>query len=118
MEVRPNGKKFLPGLCSGALIGCFGLTEPDAGSDPAGMKTRAEKTTTGYKLTGSKMWISNAPIADVFVVWAKSEDHGGKIRGFILGKRHDRVIGAENRWQALPTGLGHWGNRNGWRRSG
>ena len=77
-------QKFLPGLCSGALIGCFGLTEPDAGSDPAGMKTRAEKTATGYRLTGSKMWISNAPIADVFVVWAKSEDHGGKIRGFIL----------------------------------
>ena len=79
-------QKFLPGLCSGALIGCFGLTEPDAGSDPAGMKTRAEKTATGYRLTGSKMWISNAPIADVFVVWAKSEDHGGKIRGFILEK--------------------------------
>ena len=79
-------QKFLPGLCSWALIGCFGLTEPDAGSDPAGMKTRAEKTATGYRLTGSKMWISNAPIADVFVVWAKSEDHGGKIRGFILEK--------------------------------
>ena len=79
-------QKFLPGLCSGALIGCFGLTEPDAGSDPAGMKTRAEKTATGFRLTGSKMWISNAPIADVFVVWAKSEDHGGKIRGFILEK--------------------------------
>ena len=79
-------QKFLPELCSGALIGCFGLTEPDAGSDPAGMKTRAEKTATGYKLTGSKMWISNAPIADVFVVWAKSEEHGGKIRGFILEK--------------------------------
>jgi glutaryl-CoA dehydrogenase len=79
-------QKFLPGLCSGALIGCFGLTEPDAGSDPAGMKTRAEKTAKGYRLTGSKMWISNAPIADVFVVWAKSEDHGGKIRGFILEK--------------------------------
>ena len=79
-------QKFLPGLCSGALIGCFGLTEPDAGSDPAGMKTRAEKTATGYRLTGSKMWISNAPIADIFVVWAKSEDHGGKIRGFILEK--------------------------------
>lgn len=79
-------KKYLPGLCSGDLIGCFGLTEPDAGSDPGGMKTRAEKTANGYKLTGSKMWISNAPIADVFVVWAKSEDHGGKIRGFILEK--------------------------------
>ncbi|WP_299969048.1 acyl-CoA dehydrogenase [uncultured Roseobacter sp.] len=79
-------QKYLPGLCAGTLIGCFGLTEPDAGSDPAGMKTRAEKTANGYKLTGSKMWISNAPIADVFVVWAKSEEHGGKIRGFILEK--------------------------------
>ncbi|MDF1871279.1 acyl-CoA dehydrogenase [Vannielia sp.] len=79
-------RKYLPGLCSGELIGCFGLTEPDAGSDPGGMKTRAEKTATGYKLTGSKMWISNAPIADVFVVWAKSEAHGGKIRGFVLEK--------------------------------
>ncbi len=79
-------RKYLPGLCSGELIGCFGLTEPDAGSDPGGMKTRAEKTATGYKLTGSKMWISNAPIADVFVVWAKSEEHGGKIKGFVLEK--------------------------------
>ena len=79
-------KKYLPGLCSGELIGCFGLTEPDAGSDPGSMKTRAEKTDTGYKLTGNKMWISNAPFADVFVVWAKSEAHGGKIRGFVLGK--------------------------------
>ena len=79
-------KKFLPKLASGEFIGCFGLTEPDAGSDPAGMKTRAIKTATGYKITGSKMWISNAPIADVFVVWAKSDEHGGKIRGFILEK--------------------------------
>ncbi len=79
-------KKYLPGLCSGDLIGCFGLTEPDAGSDPAGMKTRAEKTETGYRLSGSKMWISNAPIADVFVVWAKSDAHDGKIRGFVLEK--------------------------------
>jgi len=79
-------KKYLPGLASGELIGCFGLTEPDAGSDPAGMKTRAVKTATGYKISGSKMWISNAPIADVFVVWAKSDDHDGKIRGFILEK--------------------------------
>jgi glutaryl-CoA dehydrogenase len=78
--------KYLPKLASGEWIGCFGLTEPDAGSDPAGMKTRAEKTATGYKLTGSKMWISNAPIADVFVIWAKSEAHGGKIRGFVLDK--------------------------------
>ncbi len=79
-------RKYLPGLISGDLIGCFGLTEPDAGSDPGGMKTRAEKTPTGYRLTGTKMWISNSPIADVFVVWAKSEAHGGKIRGFVLEK--------------------------------
>jgi glutaryl-CoA dehydrogenase len=79
-------RKYLPGLCAGELIGCFGLTEPDAGSDPAGMKTRAEKTDDGYRLTGSKTWISNSPLADVFVVWAKSEAHGGKIRGFVLEK--------------------------------
>lgn len=78
--------KYLPGLAAGSLIGCFGLTEPDAGSDPAGMKTIARKTANGYSITGSKMWISNAPIADVFVIWAKSEEHGGKIRGFILEK--------------------------------
>ncbi|MCA0271290.1 MAG: acyl-CoA dehydrogenase [Proteobacteria bacterium] len=79
-------KKYLPKLASGEYIGCFGLTEPDAGSDPAGMKTRATKTANGYVLNGSKMWISNAPIADVFVVWAKSDAHGGKIRGFVLDK--------------------------------
>lgn len=79
-------QKYLPKLASGDFIGCFGLTEPDAGSDPAGMKTRAVKTATGYKLSGAKMWISNSPIADVFVIWAKSEAHGGKIRGFILDK--------------------------------
>jgi len=78
--------KYLPGLSAGTLIGCFGLTEPDAGSDPAGMKTVARKTADGYVLNGSKMWISNAPFADVFVVWAKSEAHGGKIRGFVLEK--------------------------------
>lgn len=78
--------KYLPKLASGEWIGCFGLTEPDAGSDPAGMKTRATKTEGGYVLNGSKMWISNSPIADVFVVWAKSEAHGGKIRGFVLEK--------------------------------
>ncbi|MDG1280210.1 MAG: acyl-CoA dehydrogenase [Pseudorhodobacter sp.] len=78
--------KYLPKLASGEWIGCFGLTEPDAGSDPAGMKTVAKKTANGYVLNGAKMWISNAPIADVFVVWAKSEAHGGKIRGFVLDK--------------------------------
>ncbi|KQY36575.1 MULTISPECIES: acyl-CoA dehydrogenase [Rhizobium/Agrobacterium group] len=79
-------QKYLPKLISGEWIGCFGLTEPDAGSDPGGMKTRAVKTDGGYRLTGSKMWISNAPIADVFVVWAKSEAHGNAIRGFVLEK--------------------------------
>ena len=79
-------QKYLPKLATGEWIGCFGLTEPDAGSDQAGMKTRAVKTDGGYVLNGSKMWISNSPIADVFVVWAKSEAHGGKIRGFILEK--------------------------------
>jgi glutaryl-CoA dehydrogenase len=79
-------REYLPKLATGEFIGCFGLTEPDAGSDPGGMKTRAEKTADGYRLTGSKMWISNSPIADVFVVWAKSDAHDGKIRGFVLEK--------------------------------
>ena len=79
-------QKYLPKLATGEWIGCFGLTEPDAGSDPAGMTTRAEKTSTGYRLSGAKMWISNSPFADVFVVWAKSEAHGGKIKGFLLEK--------------------------------
>ena len=78
--------KYLPKLATGEWIGCFGLTEPDAGSDPAGMKTTAKKTANGYVLNGAKMWISNAPIADVFVVWAKSDAHGGKIKGFVLDK--------------------------------
>jgi glutaryl-CoA dehydrogenase len=79
-------QKYLPKLASGEWIGCFGLTEPDAGSDPGGMKTTAKKTASGYVLNGAKMWISNAPVADVFVVWAKSEAHGGKIKGFVLEK--------------------------------
>ena len=79
-------KRYLPKLASGEWVGCFGLTEPDAGSDPAGMKTRAEKVADGYRLTGSKTWISNAPIADVFVVWAKSAAHDNQIRGFVLEK--------------------------------
>jgi glutaryl-CoA dehydrogenase len=79
-------RKYLPGLTSGKLIGCFGLTEPDAGSDPAGMKTRAKKVDGGYVISGAKTWISNSPFADVFVVWAKSDAHGGAIRGFILEK--------------------------------
>ncbi|MEM7702209.1 MAG: acyl-CoA dehydrogenase [Pseudomonadota bacterium] len=79
-------RKYLPGLASGELIGCFGLTEPDAGSDPAGMKTYAKKDGDDYVISGSKTWISNSPFADVFVVWAKSEEHGGGIRGFVLEK--------------------------------
>ncbi len=78
--------KYLPGLARGELIGCFGLTEPDAGSDPGGMITRAEKVQGGYRISGGKTWISNAPIADVFVIWAKSDAHGGAIRGFVLEK--------------------------------
>lgn len=74
-------QRFLPKLAAGEMIGCFGLTEPDHGSDPASMKTRAEKVDSGFRLNGSKMWISNAPIADIAVVWAKLE---GKIRGFII----------------------------------
>ncbi|MBF0324969.1 MAG: acyl-CoA dehydrogenase [Alphaproteobacteria bacterium] len=77
-------KKYLPRLATGELIGCFGLTEPDAGSDPGSMRTRAKKVDGGYQLTGNKMWITNSPIADVFVVWGKTED--GIIRGFILEK--------------------------------
>ncbi|MGN7160967.1 acyl-CoA dehydrogenase [Sphingomonas sp. SAFR-052] len=79
-------RKYLPKLASGEWVGCFGLTEPDAGSDPAGMRTRAEKIDGGYRISGAKMWITNSPIADVFVVWAKSDAHDGKIRGFVLEK--------------------------------
>ncbi len=77
-------EKYLPKLATGEWIGCFGLTEPDAGSDPAGMITRARSVDGGYVLNGAKMWISNSPLADVFVVWAKCDD--GKIRGFVLEK--------------------------------
>jgi glutaryl-CoA dehydrogenase len=79
-------KKYLPKLATGEWVGCFGLTEPDAGSDPGGMKARAEKVSDGFRLTGTKMWISNAPLADVFVIWAKSAAHNDQIRGFILEK--------------------------------
>jgi len=78
--------KYLPKLATGEWIGCFGLTEPDAGSDPAGMKTRAKQVDGGYSLSGGKTWITNSPIADVFVIWAKSDAHDGKIKGFILEK--------------------------------
>ena len=77
-------EKYLPKLASGEWIGCFGLTEPNAGSDPAGMQTRAKKVAGGYSLSGTKMWITNSPVADVFVVWAKDDE--GEIRGFVLDK--------------------------------
>jgi len=79
-------RRYLPKLASGEWVGCFGLTEPDAGSDPGSMRTRAEQVDGGYRLSGSKMWITNSPIADVFVVWAKSDAHGGRIKGFVLEK--------------------------------
>ena len=78
--------KYLPGLARGELIGCFGLTEPDAGSDPGSMRTVAKADGDGFVLNGSKTWITNSPFADVFVVWAKSEAHGGRIKGFVLDK--------------------------------
>jgi glutaryl-CoA dehydrogenase len=78
--------RWLPDLARGATVGCFGLTEPEAGSDPGGMRTRAEPIDGGYRLTGEKIWITNSPIADIFVIWAKSDAHGGKIRGFVLEK--------------------------------
>ncbi len=100
--------KYLPKLASGELIGCFGLTEPDAGSDPGGMKTVARKTEGGYVLNGAKMWISNSPFADVFVVWAKSEAHDGKIRGFVLEKGMEGLsapkIGGKLSLRASTTG--------------
>ena len=79
-------RKYLPKLASGEWVGCFGLTEPDAGSDPGSMRSRAEKIEGGYRLSGTKMWITNSPIADLFVVWAKSDEHGGRIKGFVLEK--------------------------------
>ena len=101
-------RKYLPKLASGEFVGCFGLTEPDAGSDPAGMKTRAKKTKDGYRLNGSKMWISNSPFADVFIVWAKSEAHDNKVRGFILEKGMKGLsapkISGKLSLRASPTG--------------
>ncbi|MBI5261974.1 MAG: acyl-CoA dehydrogenase [Bradyrhizobium sp.] len=79
-------RTYLPKLASGEWVGCFGLTERGAGSDPAGMKARAEKVPGGYRLSGTKIWIANSPIADVFIIWAKSTAHGDEIRGFILDR--------------------------------
>lgn len=101
-------KKYLPKLASGEWTGCFGLTDPDAGSDPSGMKTVARKTTNGYTISGTKMWISNSPIANVFVVWAKSKAHDGKIRGFVLEKGMDGLtapkVGGKLSLRASITG--------------
>ncbi len=102
-------RKYLPALASGESIGCFGLTEPDAGSDPGGMRTIARQDGDGYVLNGTKTWISNAPFADVFVVWAKSEAHGGKIRGFVLDKGMAGLsapkIGGKLSLRASTTGM-------------
>jgi glutaryl-CoA dehydrogenase len=102
-------QKYLPGLASGQLIGCFGLTEPDAGSDPAGMRTVARVDGDGYRISGAKTWISNAPFADVFVVWAKSEAHGGSVRGFVLDKGMKGLeapkIGGKLSLRASTTGM-------------
>ncbi|WP_373487278.1 acyl-CoA dehydrogenase [Blastomonas sp.] len=102
-------RKYLPGLASGKLIGCFGLTEPDAGSDPAGMRTVARQDGDGYVISGTKTWISNAPFADVFVIWAKSDAHGGNIRGFVLDKGMAGLsapkIGGKLSLRASTTGM-------------
>ena len=99
-------EKYLPRLASGEIIGCFGLTEPDSGSDPGSMATRARKVDGGYLLTGTKTWISNAPVADVFVVWAKNDD--GVIRGFILDRGMNGLstpkIEGKFSLRASPTG--------------
>ena len=104
-------KKYLPKLATGEWIGCFGLTEPNHGSDPGSMVTRARSVDGGYQLSGAKMWISNSPIADVFVVWAKDDD--GVIRGFILEKGMTGPVGAEDRRQVQPARVDHRRDRDG-----
>ncbi len=96
-------QKYLPKLATGEWIGCFGLTEPNHGSDPGSMITRAKKVPGGYALSGAKMWISNSPIADVFVVWAKDDD--GAIRGFILDKGAKGLSRAGDPRQGRPARL-------------
>ena len=98
-------KKFLPKLATGEIVGCFGLTEPDAGSDPGGMKTRAKKVDGGYVLNGAKMWISNSPIADLAVVWGKTED--GVIRGFLVERGMKGFSTPDHRRQDLAPRLDH-----------
>lgn len=101
-------EKYLPRLATGEWVGCFGLTEPDHGSDPGGMITRAKKVSGGYSLTGAKMWITSAPIADIFVVWAKSDAHNNDIKGFVLerGMKGLSTTKIEGKFslRASPTG--------------
>ncbi|MCF0049801.1 acyl-CoA dehydrogenase family protein [Dyadobacter sp. LJ53] len=99
-------RKYLPGLATGELIGCFGLTEPDHGSNPAGMTTRISKTENGYLLNGSKMWISNAPFADIAIVWARDND--GKVRGLIAERGMEGFSTPEihNKWSLRASATG------------
>ncbi len=101
-------EKYLPKLASGEWVGCFGLTEPDHGSDPGGMVTRARKVAGGYSLSGAKMWITSAPIADIFIIWAKSEAHNNDIKGFVLerGMKGLETAKIEGKFslRASPTG--------------
>ena len=104
-------EEFLPRLATGEIVGCFGLTEPNHGSDPGSMITRARKAPGGYRLSGAKTWITNAPIADVFLVWAKDDDDA--IRGFLIEKGTEGLARAEDRGQVQPARLGHRRNRDG-----
>ncbi len=101
-------RKYLPKLATGEWIGCFGLTEPDAGSDPQAMRSKAEKAKDGYRLTGAKTWITNSPVADILVVWAKSSAHQTAIRGFILERGMQGLttpmISQKLSLRASPTG--------------
>jgi glutaryl-CoA dehydrogenase len=101
-------RKYLPRLASGESIGCFGLTEPEAGSDPAGLRTLAEKISHGYRLTGTKTWITNAPIADIAVVWVRSKAHDDRVRGFLLEREmagfSTPAIAKKLSLRASPTG--------------
>ena len=101
-------RRYLPRLARGEIVGCFGLTEPDAGSDPAAMRAHARQVDGGYRLTGAKIWITSSPIADLLVVWAKSEAHGGRIRGFLLERGMEGLatpkIEGKFAFRAWPTG--------------
>ena len=105
-------QNYLPKLASGEMIGCFGLTEPDYGSDPGGMVTKAVKVDGGYHLSGAKMWISNAPIADIAIVWAKLD---GEIRGFIVERATagSWLFHSKDCRQAVTSGVHHWLHSDG-----